>query len=306
MRFMATQTLRIAVVGYGNIGRSAVEAVQAAPDMALAGVVRRSAGSEMPPELAGVPVVDDVVKLGKVDVALLCGPTRSIPETAPIYLRKGIHTVDSFDIHGQKLWDLRQNLDAIGKEHNSVAVISSGWDPGSDSVLRALLLAMAPRGITYTNFGPGMSMGHSVCAKSKPGVKDALSMTIPTGTGVHRRMVYVELVPGADFVAVEKAIKSDDYFSKDDTRVFAVPSIDELKDVGHGVAMQRKGVSGATHNQLFEFKMTINNPALTAQIMVSCARAASRRLRPGAYTMPEIAPMDLLPGDREELIKTLV
>lgn len=305
---MANSPLRIAVVSYGNIGRSAVEAVQAAPDMELAGVVRRasSAGQELPPELAGIPVVDDVAKLGRVDAALLCGPTRSIPETAPIYLRQGIHTVDSFDIHGQKLWDLRQQLDAIGKQHNSVAVVSSGWDPGSDSVMRALLLALAPRGITYTNFGPGMSMGHSVCAKSKPGVKDALSMTIPTGTGVHRRMVYVELEAGADFAAVEKAIKSDDYFVNDDTRVFAVPSIADLKDVGHGVSMQRKGVSGTTHNQLFEFKMTINNPALTAQIMVSCARAAALRLRPGAYTMPEIAPMDLLPGDREHLVKTLV
>ncbi len=302
-----SKTLRIAVVGYGNIGRSAVEAVQAAPDMELAGVIRRSASkSEVPPELAGVLISDQVESLGKVDAALLCGPTRSIPETAPLYLRKGIHTVDSFDIHGQKLWDLRQSLDAIGKEHNSVAVISSGWDPGSDSVLRALLLAMAPRGITYTNFGPGMSMGHSVCAKGKPGVKDALSMTIPTGTGVHRRMVYVELEAGADFASVEKAIKSDDYFVNDDTRVFAVPSIDALKDVGHGVRMERKGVSGLTHNQLFEFRMTINNPALTAQIMVSCARAAALRLRPGAYTMPEIPPMDFLPGDREELIKTLV
>ncbi len=303
---MSNTPLRLAVVGYGNIGRSAVEAVQAAPDMELAGVIRRSAGQSVPPELAGITITDDVAKLGKVDAALLCGPTRSIPETAPLYLRKGIHTVDSFDIHGQKLWDLRQNLDAIGKEHGSVAVISSGWDPGSDSVLRALLLAMAPRGITYTNFGPGMSMGHSVCAKSKPGVKDALSMTIPTGTGVHRRMVYVELEPGADFATAEKAIKTDDYFVNDDTRVFAVPSIAALKDVGHGVNMQRKGVSGTTHNQLFEFNMTINNPALTAQIMVSCARAAALRLRPGAYTMPEIAPMDLLPGSREELVKTLV
>lgn len=305
---METPSLRIAVVSLGNIGRAAIEAVQAAPDMELAGVVRRasSASEPLPPELAGIPVVDDVAKLGRVDVAILCGPTRSIPETAPLYLSKGIHTVDSFDIHGQKLWDLRQQLDAIGKRHNSVAVVSSGWDPGSDSMLRAFLLALAPRGLTYTNFGPGMSMGHSVCAKSKPGVRDALSMTIPTGNGVHRRMVYVELEPGADLEAVEKAIKSDEYFINDDTRVFAVPSIAELKDVGHGVTMQRKGVSGTTHNQLFEFRMTINNPALTAQIMVSCARAAARRLRPGAYTMPEIAPMDLLPGDREHLVKTLV
>jgi diaminopimelate dehydrogenase len=303
-----SSNLRIAIVGYGNIGRSAVEAVQAAPDMELCGVIRRtaSAGQPAPAELAGIPVTDRVETLGKVDVALLCGPTRSIPETAPLYLRQGIHTVDSFDIHGQKLWDLRQSFDAIGKAHGSVAVISAGWDPGSDSVLRALLLAMAPRGLTYTNFGPGMSMGHSVCAKGKPGVKDALSMTIPTGTGVHRRMVYVELAPGADFRAVEKEIKSDDYFVNDDTRVIAVPSIDALKDVGHGVNMVRKGVSGTTHNQLFEFNMTINNPALTAQIMVSCARAAALRLKPGAYTMPEIAPMDLLPGSREDLVKSLV
>jgi diaminopimelate dehydrogenase len=302
------KSLRIAVVGYGNIGRSALEAVQAAPDMELAGIVRRPAvaGQSMPPELDGLKVTDNVDTLGHVDVALLCGPTRSIPETAPHYLRKGIHTVDSFDIHGQKLWDLRQTLGAIGKQHGSVAVISAGWDPGSDSVLRTLLLAMAPRGITYTNFGPGMSMGHSVCAKAKPGVKDALSMTIPTGTGVHRRMVYVELEPGADFATVEKAIKADDYFVNDDTRVIAVPQIDALKDVGHGVQMERKGVSGSTHNQLFEFRMTINNPALTAQIMVSCARAAALRLQPGAYTMPEIAPMDLLPGNREDLVKSLV
>jgi diaminopimelate dehydrogenase len=148
-------------------------------------------------------------------------------------------------------------------------------------------------------------MGHSVCAKSKAGVRDALSMTIPTGTGVHRRMVYVELESGANFEEVERAIKSDDYFVNDQTVVTAVPSIDALKDMGHGVQMERKGVSGRSHNQLFEFRMKINNPALTAQIMVSCARAATR-LSPGAYTMPEVPPMDLLPGDRETLVKTLV
>ncbi|MDF9827754.1 diaminopimelate dehydrogenase [Ereboglobus sp. PH5-10] len=303
------KTLNIAVVGYGNIGRFAVDAVREAPDMKLAGVVRRAASvkkSAVPPELAGVKVVSDVDELGKVDAAILCGPTRSIPETAPQYLKRGIHTVDSFDIHGEALWKLRQSLDKAGKASGCAAVISAGWDPGSDSMVRTLMLAMAPRGITYTNFGPGMSMGHSVCAKSKKGVRDALSMTIPTGTGVHRRMVYVELEKGAKLAAVEKAIKTDDYFAKDDTRVFQVESVDALKDMGHGVNMVRKGVSGSTHNQLLEFNMRINNPALTAQIMVACARAAATRLRPGAYTMPEIAPMDLLPGDRETLVKTLV
>ncbi|MDR2982053.1 MAG: diaminopimelate dehydrogenase [Puniceicoccales bacterium] len=300
--------IRVAIVSYGNIGRFAIEAVQDAPDMELAGVVRRASSVDqpVPPELAGIKITSNVDELGKVDVALLCGPTRSIPETAPEYLKRGIHTVDSFDIHGDKIWELRQQLGALGKQHNAVAVISAGWDPGSDSVIRSLMLAMAPRGITYTNFGPGMSMGHSVCAKSKPGVKDALSMTIPVGTGVHRRMVYVELEPGVDFFGVEKAIKTDEYFKHDDTRVYEVPSVAVLKDMGHGVQMERKGVSGQTHSQRLEFRMTINNPALTAQIMVSCARAAANHLQPGAYTMPEIPPMDMLPGDRETLIKTLV
>lgn len=305
---MTDRNIRVAVVSYGNIGRYAVEAIQAAPDMDLAGVIRRkeTANLPVPPELQNVPIAHKVSTLGKVDVAILCGPSRSIPEVAPTYLEQGIHTVDSFDIHGQPLWDLRQSLDSVARANNSVAVLSSGWDPGSDSVLRALLLAMAPKGLTYTNFGPGMSMGHSVCAKGKPGVRDALSMTIPTGNGIHRRMVYVELETDADFAAVEFAIKSDDYFSKDDTRVIAVESVDALKNVAHGVQLERRGVSGLTHNQFFEFKMSINNPALTAQILVSCARAAARRLSPGAYTMPEIPPLDLLPGNREDLIKSLV
>jgi diaminopimelate dehydrogenase len=298
--------LKIAVVGYGNIGRFSVEAVQAAPDMELAGVVRRtSSAGEVPPELAGIKIVSDIEKLGEVDVAILCGPTRSIPETAKAIIEKGICTVDSFDIHGESLWNLRQMLDQAGKKHNARSIISAGWDPGSDSVIRTLLLAMAPKGITYTNFGPGMSMGHSVVARSKDGVKNALSMTIPTGTGVHRRMVYVELENNTTLEAVTKAIKEDSYFSHDETHVIAVDNVDALQDMGHGVLIERKGVSGKTQNQLFEFHMHINNPALTAQILVSCARAVLKQ-QPGCYTMPEIAPMDYLPGDRETLIKSLV
>lgn len=300
------EKIKVAVVGYGNIGRYTVEAVLEAPDMELAGVVRRPGSvSNAAPELNGIKVVSQIQELGKVDVAILCGPTRSIPETAPAITALGIHTVDSFDIHGEALWNLRCLLDETCKKHQCTSIISAGWDPGSDSVVRSLMLAMAPKGLTYTNFGPGMSMGHSVAAKSKEGVKKALSMTIPTGTGVHRRMVYVELEEGADFSKVEQAILKDDYFAKDQTIVQQVPSVDALSDMGHGVLMERKGVSGRTQNQLFEFRMKINNPALTAQILVSCARACTKQ-RPGAYTMPEIAVMDLLPGCRETLIKTLV
>ena len=300
------EKIKVAVVGYGNIGRYTVEAVLEAPDMELMGVVRRSESlHNSPPELNGIKVVSQIHELGAVHVAILCGPTRSIPQTASAIAALGIHTVDSFDIHGEALWNLRSLLDTLCKKHNCTSIISAGWDPGSDSVVRTLMLAMAPKGLTYTNFGPGMSMGHSVAAKSKEGVKKALSMTIPTGTGVHRRMVYIELEEGADFAKVEKAILSDDYFAKDHSIVQQVASVDALTDMGHGVLMERKGVSGRTQNQLFEFRMKINNPALTAQILVSCARACTKQ-QPGAYTMPEVPVMDLLPGDREALVKSLV
>ena len=290
-------------MGYGNIGHSVLQALQQAPDFEIAGIVRRSVANN-PAELAPYKVTTDIDELGKVDVAILCTPTREVEKHASVLLAKGINTVDSFDIHSL-IPQLRSNLNKIAREHGTVAIISAGWDPGSDSIVRTLLQAAAPKGITYTNFGPGMSMGHTVCVKSKPGVKNALSMTIPLGTGIHRRMVYVELEDGAKLEDVAAAVKSDPYFASDETHVMAVPSVDEVKDMGHGVNMVRKGVSGTTQNQRFEFNMSINNPALTAQILVGTARAAMRQA-PSCYTMIEIPVVDLLEGDRESHIAHLV
>ena len=296
--------IRAAVVGYGNIGKSVVEALQAAPDFDIAGIIRRNGAENKPAELAAYEVVKDIAELKDVDVAIVASPTRQVEVQAKKILAMGINTVDSFDIHTQ-ITSLRRSLGETAKENGSVAIISAGWDPGSDSVVRTLLEAIAPKGITYTNFGPGRSMGHSVAVRAIDGVKDALSMTIPTGTGIHRRMVYVELEEGADFKTVEAAIKADPYFVNDETHVKQVPCVDDLNDVGHGVNLVRKGVSGTTHNQLFEFNMKINNPALTAQVMVCCARATMRQ-QPGCYTMIEVPVIDLLHGDREGLIAHLV
>ena len=296
--------IRAAVVGYGNIGKSVVEALQAAPDFEVAGIIRRNGAENKPAELASYEVVKDITELKDVDVAIVASPTRQVEVQAKKILAMGINTVDSFDIHTQ-ITSLRRSLGETAKANNSVAIISAGWDPGSDSVVRTLLEAIAPKGITYTNFGPGRSMGHSVAVRAIEGVKDALSMTIPTGTGIHRRMVYVELEEGVDFKTVEAAIKSDPYFVNDETHVKQVPCVDDLNDVGHGVNLVRKGVSGTTHNQMFEFNMRINNPALTAQVMVCCARATLRQ-QPGCYTMIEVPVIDLLHGDREELIAHLV
>lgn len=295
--------IRVAIIGYGNIGKYVLESLLSSPDFEVAGVVRRDV-TNIPTELNSYEVVSNISQLNDVDVALLSVPTRSVEVFAKECLQMGINTVDSFDIHNQ-IVGLRKSLSEVAKANNAVSVISAGWDPGSDSVIRTLLEAMAPSGITYTNFGPGMSMGHTVAVKGIEGVENALSMTIPTGTGVHRRMVYVELKEGYDFDNVATSIKEDSYFKNDDTRVFKVDDINILKDVGHGVMMERKGVSGSTHNQVFKFDMRINNPALTAQVMVSAARATMRQV-PGAYTLIEIPVVDLLPGDREQWIDKLV
>ena len=296
--------IRAAIVGYGNIGHYTLQALEAAPDFEIAGIVRRNGAENKPEELANYPVVKDIKELENVDVAILATPTRKVEEYAKEILAMGINTVDSFDIHTQ-ITSLRRSLNESAQAGNAVSIISAGWDPGSDSIVRTLLEAIAPKGITYTNFGPGMSMGHTVAVKAIEGVKAALSMTIPTGTGIHRRMVYIEVEEGYEYKKVAAAIKADAYFVNDETHVIQVPCVDDLLDMGHGVNLTRKGVSGKTQNQLFEFNMRINNPALTAQVLVCVARASMKQ-KPGCYTMVEIPVIDLLYGDRETLISHLV
>ncbi|MBP7181252.1 MAG: diaminopimelate dehydrogenase, partial [Dysgonomonadaceae bacterium] len=159
-----TEKIRVAIIGYGNIGHYVLESLLASEDMEIAGVIRRDA-TNVPPELNPFNVVSTIDKLPEVDVAILCTPTREVEKFAKECLSLGIRTVDSFDIHGQ-IPDLRKSLDATAKKNNSVSILSAGWDPGSDSIVRTLMEAMAPKGITYTNFGPGMSMGHTVAVKA--------------------------------------------------------------------------------------------------------------------------------------------
>ena len=295
--------IRAAIVGYGNIGQYVLDAIIASPDFEVAGIVRRDP-SNVPDELKKYQVVKSIKELKDVSVAVLCTPTRSVEEYAKECLALGINTVDSYDIHGG-IVNLRRELDAVAKANNTVSIISAGWDPGTDSMIRSMFEFMAPKGVTYTNFGPGMSMGHTVAVKAIKGVKAALSMTIPLGTSIHRRMVYIEVEEGYNFSDVAAAIKSDDYFAHDETHVMQVENVDNLKDMGHGVNMVRKGVSGATQNQLLDFNMKINNPALTAQVLVASARATMKQA-PGAYTMIEVPVIDYIYGDKEALIKKLV
>ena len=237
----------VVVVGYGNIGSFAVQAVLAAPDMELVGIVNPNTKKS---SVCGIKVVKALEELGdaKVDVALLCVPTRAVPTVAKEYLEKGIHTVDPYDVHGD-VWNQVELLDTYAKRGCACAIVSAGWDPGADSIVRVLMEACAPRGITHTNFGPGMSMGHSVAAKAIPGVENALSMTIPLGEGIHRRMVYVQLKNNASIEEITAAIKADPYFAHDETHVVQVENVNDYIDRGHAGLITRKGVSGMTDSR---------------------------------------------------------
>ena len=207
--------IKAAVLGYGNVGKAAIEAVNAAPDFELAGVISRKLQKG---SLGEIPVVRSVDELEDVQVVLLCVPSRKVPDIAEEILLKGISTVDCYDIHTE-VYNLYTRLNAAAKKAGSRCATAVGFDPGIDSAIRALFEAAAPKGLTYTNFGPGMSMGHTAAVKAIAGVKDALSVTIPAGAGVHRRMVYVVLEDGADFSTVSATIKSDPYFVNDETVV---------------------------------------------------------------------------------------
>ena len=160
---------RIAIVGYGNIGRFALEAVEAAADFVLAGVVRRASSlGKIPPELRDYPVAGSIGELGKVDVALLCVPSRSVPEYAREILAAGINTVDSYDIHGE-LVRLKKEL-TRWPGSTTVFPSSPPADPGTDSMIRAILNSWLPR-VLLIPISPGMSMGHTVAVKAIPGVK---------------------------------------------------------------------------------------------------------------------------------------
>lgn len=300
------EKIKVAVVGLGNVGRGALDAIEAAPDMEIAGIVERDevvAGLQA--AFPHIPVAGSIEQLTKVDVAVLALPTRSVPEMAKRILANGISTVDSFDIHGQDLWRLRCELDPIAKASGAASISSAGWDPGTDSLIRAIFAIQAPRGISYTNFGPGMSMGHTVAVKKVAGVKDALAMTLPMGLGQHKRMVYVELHDGYEIDHVAEAIKQDPYFCHDETHVQAVDDVKELADTGHGVLLERKGIAGKTANQIFRYEIRVTNPAVTGQVLVSAARAA-KRMPSGAYTMLEVPLISYLPGNPQEIIERFV
>ena len=304
--------IRVGIIGLGNVGKKVYYGAKQAVDMELAGIFLREESilrrSEELPEAKDFMYPIDRLSSFKheLDVVLICVPSRLVPDVAYNALKMGINTVDSYDIH-DRIPEYRAGADRLARESGSVAVIGAGWDPGVDSVVRLLMEVVAPYGITFTNFGPGVSMGHSTAVRSFEGVADAVSYTIPKGSGLHLRLVYVLLKEDADPKSIEQRIKQDPYFAHDETHVIFVSSREELEKVrmeGHGVLIERYGKTIDSPNQTLRFSMRVDNPAATAQIMLGAARA-SLKLKPGAYTLVEIPPIYLVPGEPEETIRRL-
>ena len=291
------QKISVAIIGWGNVGRGCKRAIAENPDMYLAGVVRRPISlKQQDPTLENTKVVADIRELGKVDVALLAIPSREVPERIKEYHALGICTVDSFDEH-ERIAGLKKQLDISAKAKRVVSIFASGWDPGSDSAIRAIMKIASFTGHTTTTFGGengGRSMGHTVAVKAIPGVKDAIALTLANGRGKQKRRVYVQLDKGADTEAVAKAIQTDNYFRNEPTEVMFVKKIDKYLTLHHEADIERTGMQV---NQ--RYLLEGNNPELTANIMVSCARAcvtAREKDDFGTYTFIERPLIDYLAG----------
>ena len=321
---------RIGIVGYGNLARGVECSIAQNADMDLAVVFTRRDPASLTIRTPGVPVasLDDVLSWkDKVDVLILCGGSATDLPTMTPALAKELHVIDSFDTHANIPAHFAA-VDAAAKASGHMAMISLGWDPGLFSVNRLYASAILPEGKDYTFWGKGVSQGHSDAVRRIPGVADARQYTIPVPEALervrkgenpelttrekHTRYCYVVAEEGADKAAIETAIKTmPNYFADYDTTVEFITA-EEMKQnhsgLPHGGSVIRSGVTGWEKecHQTIEYKLTLDsNPQFTASVLVACARALNRmkeRGCTGCYTIFDIAPADLSPLGRDELL----
>ncbi len=322
-------SIRIGILGYGNLGKGVELAVAAAPDMELVAVFTRRDPASLKIRTAGVPVVsvNDVADYkDKIDVMILCGGSATdLPVQTPEYA-KLFNVVDSFDTHA-RIPEHFANVDAAASEAGKVAVISCGWDPGMFSLARVYSNAILPDGNDYTFWGKGVSQGHSDAIRRIKGVKNAKQYTIPVESALeavrsgknpelttrdkHTRECFVVLEDGADAAAVEKEIKEmPNYFADYDTTVHFISEEELLKNhsgMAHGGFVFRSGKTGADkeHNHIIEYSLKLDsNPEFTTSVLVAVARAAFKLHGEGAKgckTMLDIPPAYLSSMSGEEL-----
>ena len=326
--------IRIGIVGYGNLAKGAECAIAANPDMELVAVFTRRQPQSVTVCTAGVPVlpVQEAEKWSdRIDVMLLCGGSATdLPQMTPEFA-KAFHVVDSFDTHANIPAHFA-NVDAAAKAGGKVAVISAGWDPGMFSVNRLYAEAVLPQGKTYTFWGKGVSQGHSDAVRRIPGVADCRQYTIPVPEAMeqvragkapelttrqkHTRHCFVVAQEGADRQSIAQAIKTmPNYFSDYDTTVTFITQEEMARDhsgLPHGGSVIRSGNTGwdGENTQTIEYSLNLDsNPQFTASVLVACARAVMKmhsRGVVGCNTIFDIAPADLSPLSREELLAQML
>ena len=323
------EKIRIGIVGYGNVGKGAAMAVNAAPDMELIAIfTRRDPGSLRTDEFT-----DKIVHINKaaemkdeIDVMLLCGGSATdLAEQGPQFAAM-FNTVDSYDKHA-KIPEYMASVNAVAK--NTTAVISTGWDPGLFSIMRLISEAVLPSGKSYTFWGKGVSQGHSDAIRRIKGVKHAVQYTIPAEDAVsaarsgaapeltarqkHLRDCYVAVEAGTDKAEIEKTIKTmPDYFAGYETTVTFVEADELFKNhnkMPHGGVVVRSGQT-SDNKQIMEFSLKLeSNPEFTGSIMTACARAAYRLSKEGQYGVKTVFDIPLnyfSEKNRDLLIKEML
>ena len=327
-------SIRIGILGYGNLGRGVECAIRQNPDMELAAVFTRRdpAAVHILTEGASVVNVEEAPAWqDKIDVMILCGGSATdLPEQTPAFA-KMFNVIDSFDTHA-RIPEHFANVDAAASESGHVGIISVGWDPGMFSLNRMYANAILPDGSDYTFWGKGVSQGHSDAIRRIPGVKDARQYTIPVDAALdavrsgsnpvlttrekHTRECFVVLEEGADAAKVEETIKTmPNYFADYDTTVHFI-SEEELKanhnGIPHGGFVIRFGRTGweGENQHLIEYRLKLDsNPEFTSSVIVAYARAAYRLAKEGqtgCKTVFDIAPAYLSMKSNEELRRTML
>ncbi len=325
--------IRIAIVGYGNIGRGVELSVMRNEDMKLVAVVTRRNPDDVKVLTEDVKKVhfDDILTLkDEVDVMILCGGSATdLPVMGPKVVAN-FNTIDSFDTHA-KIPEYFEKMDAAAKEGGHVGIISVGWDPGMFSLNRIYAESILVQGSTYTFWGKGVSQGHSDAIRRVPGVKNGIQYTVPIEAAVeevrsgsepnlttrqkHLRECYVVAEEGADLAAIEKAIKTmPNYFADYDTTVTFITE-EELKvnhsKMPHGgfvIRTGETGVNGSKHVIEYSLKLD-SNPEFTSSVLVAYARAAYRmaeRGESGARSVFDVAPSLLSMKSPEQLRKEIL
>lgn len=296
-----TKRIKFAIIGYGNLGKGVALAATQNPDMELIGIFSRRDPKTIKAEFP-VYHLDDLIKFkSELDVVILCGGSLQDLPTQVLEIARDFNTVDSFDTHA-KIPEYFEKVNTVNLKHNTLSLISTGWDPGLFSMARLLGISVLPEGEDYTFWGKGLSQGHSDALRKVTGVKHGVQYTIPKEEALkkvragekptlsvsekHERICYVVPADDADLKKIEESIKTmPHYFVEYDTTVHFIDEATlkaEHQNMPHGGIVIRTGRSGAGETQKLEFSLALeSNPNFTSSVLLAFARATAKLAQEG-------------------------